>query len=229
MSLPSAHAAVREARTLFANRRTPVADAQHVLVSGINSRKIGKRVTKGHWRGMPVFTLTLEERATCPTSCAHWRDCFGNRMSWALRVEHGPALESRLDVEFAELQRRHPGGFVVRLHVLGDFYSVAYVARWAGWLSRYPAIRVFGYTAHAPDSAIGSAIAAMNDWDRCAIRFSGTGGARGTATIDHLRDATKMVGAIVCPAQTGKTECCSSCALCWAPAAQHRAIAFIAH
>jgi len=47
--------------------------------------KLGKRVTKGKLAGFPILTLTLEERATCPASCIHYADCYGNNMMNATR------------------------------------------------------------------------------------------------------------------------------------------------
>ena len=36
------------------------------------NKKLGKVVKVGRLQGARIFTLTLEERATCPTTCAHW-------------------------------------------------------------------------------------------------------------------------------------------------------------
>lgn len=49
------------------------------MTYGANNPKTGKRITKGLWAGMPIYTLTLEERASCPSYCHMWRDCYGNR------------------------------------------------------------------------------------------------------------------------------------------------------
>jgi hypothetical protein len=85
--------------------------------------------------GMPIYTLTLEERATCPTSCGHWRSCYGNSMHFAHRIDHrSPGFATLLAANVKRLGVEHPHGFVVRLHVLGDFYSVAYVDLWAALL-----------------------------------------------------------------------------------------------
>ena len=43
----------------------------------------------------------------------------------------------------------HPNGFAVRLHNLGDFYSLQYVALWRRLLARHPALHVWGYTRAA--------------------------------------------------------------------------------
>ncbi|MGO1079934.1 GP88 family protein [Inquilinus sp. CA228] len=205
--------------------------AQRILKSGWNSKKIGARVTKGEWSGMPIYTLTLEERATCPRSCTHWLDCFGNKMHWAERLMHGPALERRLGAELKALQAQHPGGYVVRLHVLGDFYSVAYVRRWLSWLRRFPALRVFGYTAWRPSTPIGALVAAARDrmWDRVAIRTSDSGGDANTYSAYSAQAARHWTAggrAIICPQQQNKTECCGTCSLCWAT---RRPIVFLAH
>ena len=91
-----------------------------VLKSGRNQWKIGGEILKGDWRGFPTYGLALEERATCPKTCRHWRSCYGNNMHLAQRVPHGVELERRLPIEVADLAKDHPHGFAVRLHVLGD-------------------------------------------------------------------------------------------------------------
>jgi hypothetical protein len=122
-------------------------DLPRLLISGHNSRKIGRTVMKGKWRGFPIFTLTLEERATCPRTCAEWVSCYGNNMNWARRIKNDRAFEERLWEELAAKQKAHPAGFVVRLHILGDFYSADYTEIWAEAMEAYPALNVFGYTA----------------------------------------------------------------------------------
>jgi hypothetical protein len=57
---------------MFPSRVFDPDEVQRVLKDGHQSRKIGKFVTKGKMRGFPIFTLTLEERATCPRSCLAW-------------------------------------------------------------------------------------------------------------------------------------------------------------
>ncbi len=220
--LARSHPAIREGRTLFPNRITTPGDgqrgAERVLKSGNNSRKIGGRVAKGKWRGFPVFTLTLHERATCPTTCKQWLTCYGNTGQWAVRFSAGPILESALDRELTALAQKHPRGFVVRLHVLGDFYSVPYVERWMTWLDRFPNLRIFGYTAWQPETPIGRAVAFVRDsfWERFAVRTSDGPGDASTETIDYPGRGRLASGAIVCPAQSGDTDCCSSCGICWA-------------
>jgi hypothetical protein len=63
-------------------------------------------------------------------------------MHFAERMRAGPDLEWRLVREVALLDVDHPGGFAVRLHNLGDFYSVRYVELWAELLERHPGLRV---------------------------------------------------------------------------------------
>jgi hypothetical protein len=201
-------------------------DRKRVLKSGMNSRKIGSHVTKGKWKGMPIYTLTLEERKTCARSCKNWLDCYGNKMHWAHRFEAGPELEARLECELKALQAAFPRGFVVRLHVLGDFYSTEYVEKWMRWLLRFPALRVFGYTSWPTDTAIGAILEAARrkHWDRFAIRLSN--GGRHEKGAETIVDPIRATTAIVCPAQTGKTDCCGTCALCWQTT---RNIAFLVH
>ena len=183
IALPADHAAMREGRTIFPTTVNEVGHPRlkRLLKGGENSRKIGRAVTKGKLKGFPIFTLTLEERATCPRSCEVFDACYGNGMPYAQRIKHGRAFEERLWEELADKQAKHPNGFLVRLHILGDFYSVEYAELWAEALEAYPALHIFGYTAHSPDSEIGGVIRELLGYrsDRFHIRFSGWGGGNG--------------------------------------------------
>ncbi len=175
--LAADHGAVVESRTRYPRSVIWPGLTDPVLKSGIHNRKIGDRVTKGAWAGMPIYTLTLEERATCPRACRNWRNCYGNKMPFADRHMPGEALERCLDTELNALARRHPGGFVVRLHVLGDFYSVNYVRCWAEWLATIPELHVFGYSAWASPHKVHKAICLTKAAfpHRFCIRFSNQG------------------------------------------------------
>ena len=225
-SLRSDNPALSEGRPIF--KVTPAEQAPRLLVSGHNNRKIGKTVTKGEWAGMPIYTLTLAERSTCPRSCEFWAACYGNAMNWARRLEAGPVLEDVLVVEIMQHANRHPDGFVVRLHVLGDFYSVEYVDLWRRLLRQYPSLRVFGYTAYLPDAddqreaAIGEAVAVtrMQFPDRFRVRFSGE------ETRVVTDEGFQEPGVLVCPAEKSEKASCGSCAFCWE---REEEIAFILH
>lgn len=213
--------------TRFKARVIAPRDMTNVLVSGHNNAKIGRDVRKGHLRGYWIYTLSLEERATCPTACAHWRDCYGNSMPLAKRVQHGPDMLRRIEQELADLCRKKRG-VLLRLHALGDFYSLDYVAFWDGMLRLHPNLSIWGYTAHHPGTAIGDAIAQVisrNGFDRFAVRYSGWSGFRGSITIDHDAEAD-AADAVLCPQQTGATSHCATCALCWG---SERNIAFLRH
>lgn len=228
-ALPPSHNAVRLGTSLFREGRLQSARfaKEPLLKTGHHNRKIGKVVVKGKWKDFPIYTLTLEERATCPRSCRQWLDCYGNKMNWPTRFMPDAALIPRLERELLALAKH--GNFVVRLHILGDFYSVAYVNQWRKWLDEIPELHVYGYTAWQPYTPIGAAVAdiASAQWCRFAVRHSnGDANVRTTRTI-YSADVSGIIdGGIVCPAQTGKTECCATCALCWQT---QRRIVFLAH
>lgn len=221
--LKPSHSAIVGKTTLFPSTRKRSVDVLRILKSGHNSRKIGKRVTKGKWRGFPIYTLTLTERETCPRACEHWLSCYGNHMPFAERLLPGRRLEQQLWGELETLNARHSEGFVVRLHVLGDFYSRAYVQFWARSLDVFPALHVFGYTARR--DAIGAEIRqlAVTRWSRFAVRSSGIDKPEFGAVTIEKGETTQHV---VCPAQTGKTECCATCGFCWH---SQRTVAFERH
>lgn len=222
---PPDHPAILEGRTIFPS--AVVSPREHwALKSGANWRKIGGLVLKGKWRGFPLYILNLEERATCPTACRHYRSCYCNHMQWMQRMQAGPDLEWKLEREVALLAIDHPD-FVVRLHGAGDFYSASYVRLWRTLLARHEGLHLFGYTARWEDDIAEALRALAHDagWSRFAMRFSNAPiPTRSTVTIEHVRQ--KPAGAIVCPEQVARSESCSLCALCWQ---SERPIAFLQH
>lgn len=205
----------RYARSIFPSRVYDPDEVNRVLKDGFQSRKIGKTVTKGKRKGWPIFTLTLEERATCPRTCEAWSYCYGNNMQAAERITPGEALETAIWSELELLQSEHPRGFLLRLHVLGDFYSLDYVNMWRQALIAFPSLHIFGFTARLPGTQIGDALAPLIDhqWERFSIRYSGGDMSTKCSEIQGSRPDSQS---IPCPAQTGATDCCATCSLCWA-------------
>ena len=204
-------------------------DLDHVLVSGHSNVKIGRDVRRGRFRGYWIYTLTLEERATCPRTCHHWATCYGNNMPYARRVDHRDRFDLqdaiRADVARLTAVRGRPG-ILVRLHALGDFFDPAYVAFWGDLLAEFPTLAAYGYTAWSPQSAVGAEIVATKAafGARFAIRWS-NGGEASDCTVP-IRAVDEPVNATVCPEQTGKTRGCGTCGLCWTT---QKNIAFIDH
>lgn len=234
VGLRADHPALVVGRTIYPSTVVAPHESPRLLVSGINASKIGKAITRGAWRGLPIYTLTLEERATCPRACALWRECYGNAMHLARRHRHGRDLELALGDELAALACRHPRGFAVRLHVLGDFYSARYAARWAVWLRRIPQLHVFGFTAWADGSPIAQLIERMNGAfaDRCAIRFSRSapsGQGWEAITIWREPEGHRVAEGLMCPQQAGRTATYGSCGLCWSQALGQTPIVFVGH
>lgn len=209
-TLNSSHPALK-GRTIFLKTVKPPEDVKRILQPASSNSKLGNgkgTVVRGRWRGMRMYQLTLEERRTCPKTCQQWANCYGNNMFLANRLDHTRStFLPHLAAEVAELARTNPGGFVVRLHVLGDFYSKTYVTFWKKLLRKYPNLHVFGYTHRMPEhkDGIGRAIQEMNKLGAW-IRFSDRGGEM-SANVEGE--------GIQCPEQVGKTESCLTCGLCW--------------
>lgn len=200
-----------------------------MLVSGHSNVKIGRDVRKGRLRGYWIYALSLEERATCPRTCALWIGCYGNAMPLAKRVDHRqPGFQDLLAADIAKrLAVRRRAGVLVRLHALGDFFSVPYVRFWAAQLRVHPRLAVFGYTAHDPLSPIGAAIAQLQRefGDRAMLRWSNRRHpTMSTVTIDAAGDCPP--NAFVCPEQTDRARCCATCGACWSTS---KNVAFLRH
>lgn len=188
-----------------------------MLKPGRNNAKLGDRVTRKHWQGMPIFSLTLEERATCPTDCEQWNNCYGNNMPFAHRYDHTHSnFYNYLFTHIWQLIKKHEQ-IVVRLHVLGDFVDAHYIDAWDKLLSTFPGLNVYGYTHHKLSTDLGQRIMELNKLytTRCRIRFSDDPTTSFAAyTPNNVPD--NCDNAIICPEQLGKTQSCATCAYCWA-------------
>ena len=211
--LAETHAAIVEGRTLYSKNVHDLENYKHKVLKPSTNKKLGRKVTKGKLAGMQIYTLTLEERATCDRECEHWNDCYGNNMPFAHRVST-IGLEKRLEAELDALDEKHRVGYLVRLHVLGDFHSASYALFWKRQLQKRPKLHVYGYSRHHPGKPIGNTIASIRTelgFDRFAIRFSTRPEDNLSANTEH--NTTK--DAITCPVQLDKTSSCGTCSLCW--------------
>ena len=200
----------------------------NMLKSGGNNKKLGARIKAKMWKGMPLYSLSLEERATCPTTCEQWDNCYGDNMPFAHRFDHThpdfiPMLEAQIDA----LSTKNPEGFVVRLHVLGDFYDTQYITQWQMWLQKYKALNAFGYTHHRITSERGKRLNTLNSLfsERFRIRFSDDNTTEFSAHVIAANKPSAAIG-VLCPEQTGRTTSCATCGFCWT---SERPVLFIEH
>lgn len=216
---------VTQGRTKYTSRVLQPSSMTNLLVSGHSNIKVGRDVRKGKLNGYWIYTLSLEERKTCPSSCLQWQTCYGSNMPFAKRIDHTSFdFLARLEDEITRLCRIKYG-VLIRLHALGDFYSEAYVIFWNLMLLRHPNLFLFGYTARQPGTEIGEAIDfLLNTNPRSMIRFSGEAGPMGAIVIGS--EEGKPAGAFICPEQTGRTKACATCGACWST---DKTVAFLEH
>lgn len=200
-----------------------------MLKRGKQNKKLGDKVSVKKWKGMTMYSLTLEERATCPTSCEQWDNCYGDNMPFAHRFDHtDPTFKDQLGMQLEQLNRKHPEGFVVRLHVLGDFYDGLYIVQWQLWLHQLENLHVFGYTHHEYTSQLGTMISNVNNIhsDRFRVRFSDDWDTEFSAHVVDSSDLEYVEHGVICPEQLGKTDSCASCGYCWS---SDQPVVFIEH
>ena len=179
------------------------------------------RWTKGLFKGMPLYALTLEERVTCPSDCHAWDICYGSRMPFATRFDvvedGGRCLMDQLELELDALDSKWLADYSLRLHVLGDFFSLEYVDFWQQQLAKRPLLHVFGYS-HRSDG-IGEAVAALCEqykgrWQ--ILRSTPILGSHSqpVAMLETDPGADKLP---TCPEQTKRVTGCMTCGLCTLP------------
>lgn len=227
---------IAEGRSIFHRSVKDPAAVGRLLVSGHNNVKIGRDVRIGVLKGYYIFTLSFEERATCPTSCAFWNECYGNAMPYAKRLDHRdlPTIKRRLAEEISSLLGvRGRKGILIRLHALGDFFSVEYVRFWQSMLAEHDRLAIYGYTAHKPHTEIGREIAILKElWgNRFAVRWS-DGGMDTDCTVGTAPGTERIENAFICPEQLnlhngkGQPLLCANCGLCWTTS---KNVAFLEH
>jgi hypothetical protein len=196
-----------------------------MLKPGSNNAKLGFKITSPKWKGKRLYSLTLEERTTCPESCHHWDDCYGNNMPFAHRFKT-PNIDLFLEKEIAELMEKHKEGIVIRLHVLGDFFSVEYVRFWREMLFEYPKLCIFGYTGREDATLIGREIWMINNRfnERCVIRSSRS--KEYDSAWKYAAEESFEGKSFDCPEQTGKLPSCAACGLCWSVS---KTVRFLSH
>ena len=221
--------AIKNGRTVYTNNVFSTANYNTNLLKLSSNKKLGKFVSKGRHKNKYLYSLSLEERKTCPKTCFHWKTCYGNNMPFAHRFRVSKNLLVRLHKEIKLLSIKHKEGILIRLHVLGDFYSVAYVKFWKKMLSLYPNISIYGYTARTPYSKIGKEIIKLRGeiWDRFSVRLSNNVTHKLTANSEDLLSeklllSNNVIGLkcqsshyVICPEQLNQVKDCASCGLCW--------------
>lgn len=199
--------------------RSPV--ETNIIKAVTANSKLGKGsnvISKGKWAGMPMFQMSLQERASCPSTCKQWAACFGNNMAFAHRIDHThPEFMPKLAAEIEVLAVTYRHGFVIRPHVLGDYFSPEYAAFWIDQTATHSNLHIFGYTHHLRDSIIGRMVTEWNKNPRVWVRFSDQGGDM-SANVEGE--------GFPCPEQTGQTQSCLTCGACWSTT---KAVSFKGH
>lgn len=199
-----------------------------ILALGAQNPKLGRVVSKGPHKRLPMRYVTLEEGRTCPTDCALRSRCYGGNMPLAKRITW---RGEKTGEGIAEAIRTSKP-CMIRLHNLGDFPSIKY-ARSVLEALKESGSAAFGFTHWSPSTTIGYALRRWADenWGTFAIRTSYLRGSRApiperSAVIVEHPDQAKEHNAVVCPEQMGKTPSCAQCGYCWN---SRRPVAFVLH
>lgn len=225
---PTIHNQGRKTRTRYPKSIKAPTASRH-FKPGTNNKKIGGPVvTKGRWRGYPVFVSTLEERATCPTGCEQWDECYGNNMPFAHRIDHKhPLFYEVMENELATFDYTYPYGYVIRPHILGDFFDESYVRWWGMQVRNRTALHGWGFTHHRRTSELGLLVEELINCDRFNIRFSDDPKIENSTRVEDSWDYKATDEEIICPEQQGKTSSCANCSLCWEQ--RDKRIVFLRH
>ena len=124
-------------------------------------------------------SLSLPVLKTCPGKtefCS--RLCYGQNGRFtrpSLREKHESNLRTSKQADFVESITREilkTEARVFRLHVVGDFYSVAYVERWLEIVDKLPDVKFFGSTRSWRVSGLLDAVKRLRDSPNVYLRAS---------------------------------------------------------
>jgi len=207
MKLLPDHPVLSGCRTIHTKMVRSVRPGEKPLKLGSSNSKIGgPRVLIGKWKGFRMLSCTNEERATCPLTCQHRADCYGNNMPFAIRYR----IDQRwYDAVSAQLSyERGKGPVALRLKVLGDFCGLTEMTFWRQQMRRHRNLYVWGFTAHK-DGSMRTILRefAKEFTSRWRIRTSGAG------DVPWAANAEGGPG-FVCPG-ISKGLTCVTCGLCW--------------
>jgi len=210
-SLSPTHQAIVNSQTMYRKNLHDAGNYKYAVIKASTNIKLGKKVTKGHLKGARIFTLTLEERATCDSECEHWLDCYGNNMPFGHRFKANDALMVSIERDLNKLDAKGKP-YLVRLHILGDFFSVEYILFWRRQLAKREYLNVYGYTRNHPTKPLGYALKLVRQeyGKRFAVRFSNYPDDPFSAQSEHV-----STGGVGCPVQMNRTDSCGTCTLCW--------------
>jgi hypothetical protein len=204
--------------------RIPVPGISQILAPATNNPKLSRpsqpRWVAGRWRGMWMFTVYLEELATCLSNACPpevKRLCFAHWVPFAVRWTWCPTFFPALDYNLEEAQHEFREGFTVDLHSSGDFPDLEYLEDWIERLDRFPALHLWGNTAHRRESEIGWEIDCLNRTmrDRVAIHFSGESGDMSSRILGVTIEPAAATGLFMCPANERHPKAnCANCAFC---------------
>ena len=240
MQLSKTEFAIKEHRALFPTTVKRVTDGMgktELVLKSSTHKKLKKKISIGKYKVFPMVSLTLEDRATCSTHCVFYDGCYGDNMPFAIRYKIDPSLLIQIEKDLVFYSNKYPLGFLVRLHVLGDFNSISYVKFWERMLIKFKALHIFGYTArhdNMPDKLSRDIATHINRLRstygfRFAVRDSNNNSHNFTALyMDTPIAKNKLQNKelFVCPVQLNKVDDCADCCLGWTSL---KAVGFINH
>ena len=100
MEMSKTQIAINNNVSVYHNRVKSVSDGMgktEKVIKKSTNIKLGKKVTRGKLKGFPIYTVTLQERATCPISCKHYSTCYGNNMMFAIRYNADDELIAMME------------------------------------------------------------------------------------------------------------------------------------
>jgi len=219
---------------------------KHVAkVSEPCNTKLGKLIHS--WSIPASRTVCVGSTAACRSVCYAQKGYFrfnSNKKLYAknLRASRGPGFARWMRGFLRENYVR-----ILRIHVSGDFYSVAYIKKWIAIISGMPDVQFFAYTRSWRDAEMLPHLVALGKLPNMQLWWSLDMATGPAPRYAHIRQAYMAMndldavnvpancdlvfrvkpktvlknsnGVLVCPEENGITPgiTCSKCKICWQP------------
>ena len=179
-------------------------------------------ISRGNLKTGTLPSFSLPVITTCPGKTPFCdRYCYGLK-GW-FRLEQIQRVNDRrldatlkddfVDIIVHEIHKSRAPAF--RLHVIGDFYSVAYVEKWIEIANSLPKVVFFGSTRSWRCEFLSEALKRFRDLANVYIKAS----VDLTDTLDPFSCGWRVWSVegegIPCPHDLGLVENCAVCGRCW--------------
>lgn len=170
--------------------------------------------------GRRIHNFSMTPGASCPGASAWCASaCYAKRPYHRWKKQVGDTWDENFEATQAGVMPEIPkGAKAFRIHVSGDFYSVAYTAAWIAIIKSRPEVKFWAYTRSWRVPELKKVLQKLHDLPNMQLFASidWTMGEQPPAgwRVARIKGDDRFTG-YACPEQDGRKPNCESCGYCF--------------